>query len=221
MLMVLSRLGWLRSAGFTRLGRWQTWLILLLPLAYSIAVSAYAMTGNLNFSFSDPALTGLATLFIMTHAFLEETTFRGLIMHDFVRIWGNPNRGLIKSVLVSSLFFGVYHIVYILGESLPVVLLRIAVAFLLGILFGALVLSGNSIYPAVFFHGLLNLSGYLNLTSNASEGTPSSWLLLSLLMIPLAIFGMVLIGTVPQHAAPPQTAFEKNSPNPEKIRRGL
>jgi membrane protease YdiL (CAAX protease family) len=68
---------------------------------------------------------------------------------------------------------------------------------LLGILFGALVLRSNSIYPAVIFHGLLNLAGYLNLTSNATEGTPSAWLLLSLAMIPLAGLGLYMLRGLP------------------------
>ncbi|HLE73136.1 MAG TPA: hypothetical protein VI688_02715, partial [Anaerolineales bacterium] len=101
LLALLFRLGWLGAAGFTRLGRWQTWLLTLLPLAYSIAVSAYAMTGNFDFRFSAAALSGSVTLFILIAAFLEEVAFRGLILHAFVRVWGSTNRGLIKSVLIS------------------------------------------------------------------------------------------------------------------------
>lgn len=65
LLGVLSRFGWLRSAGLTSLGRWGTWLIILLPLAYSIAVSAYALTGGSGFGNSDLALSGLVTLWLM------------------------------------------------------------------------------------------------------------------------------------------------------------
>jgi membrane protease YdiL (CAAX protease family) len=206
LLLTLSLLGWLQSAGFTRLGRWQTWLISLLALAFCIPLSAYAMTGSLAFSTPDLALAGFAALFILIHAFLEEVAFRGLILHDFVRVWGGTSRGLVKSVLVSSLLFGAYHIIYILGEPLPIVLVRIVVGFLLGVFLGALVLSGGSIYPAAFFHGVLNLAAYLNLTSNAAEGTTTSWLLLSLVMIPLAAAGFFLLRTVPQRSAVPKVA---------------
>jgi membrane protease YdiL (CAAX protease family) len=197
LLMLLSRLGWLGPAGFTRPGPWSVWLVLLIPLAYAIAGSAYAMTGNLDFSYAQPALAGSAALFLMAHAFLEETAFRGLIMHGFVRRWGSTNRGVGLSVLVSSLLFGSYHLIYLAGEPLPVVLMRIIYAFLLGIFLGALVSIGKSIHPAAFFHGVLNLAGYLNLTSNGIEGTPSSWLLMSLLMIPIAVFGIYLLRVVP------------------------
>src|SRR5690606_8722975 len=148
LLFILSPLGRLHSTGFTRLGQPRAWLSLLTLLALSIRVSTYAMTGNLEFGFSDPILTSLAALFLLAHAFLEEVTFRGLLLHGLVRAWGNDNRGLIKSVLASSLFFGGYHILYLAGESLSVVLPRIIFSILLGIVLGVFVLRGKSIYPA-------------------------------------------------------------------------
>lgn len=202
LLFVLVRLKWLNSAGFTRLAGWRTWLILLFPLAYSIAVSTYTMTGNFDLRVSNLGLAGIAALFLMAHAFLEEVVFRGLILHGLVRAWGDTGRGSLKSVLVSALFFGAMHIVYLAGEPAPVVFSRIIFVSLLGIFLGALVLHGNSIYPAVFFHGLLNLAGYLNLTSNAAQGAASAWLLLSLLMLPVALLGMVLVVTGSQLASP-------------------
>jgi hypothetical protein len=116
--------------------------------------------------------------------------------HGFVRAWGDTNSGLIKSVLVSALFFGGMHIIYLAGEPMPVVLCRIVVAFLLGIFLASLVLTGGSIYPAVIFHGVINVAGYLNLTSNATQGTTASWLWLSLSMLPLALLGLVLLRDV-------------------------
>jgi membrane protease YdiL (CAAX protease family) len=203
LLAALSRLGWLGPAGFKSLGRLNTWLIMLLPLAYAIAVSAYAMTGNFDFSFSDPVLAAAAALFLLIHAFLEEVAFRGLILHGFEQAWGSNKPDSIKCVLISSIFFGGYHLIYILGEPLPVVLLRMVSAFLLGILLGALVLRGKSIYPAAVLHGVLNLAGYLNLTSNATQGTPSGWLLLSLAMIPLAGLGLYMLRGLPDQSAIP------------------
>ena len=196
LLLALWRLGWLRSAGFTRPGRWDTWLVLSLPLAYSIAISAYAMTRNFDFRYSDPALAVTAALFIMLHASLEEVTFRGLILHNFVIKYGNIKNGLMKSVLFSSLFFGLYHFIYLAGEPLQVVLLRMVTTFFLGIYFGTLVIRAASIYPAVFFHGIINLAAYLNLTSNGIEATASAWLLMSLLIIPLAVYSIFLLRRV-------------------------
>ncbi len=198
LLLPISLLGWLSSAGFTRLSSRRAWLIVLLALAYSIPTTAYAMTGNLDFAFSDLLLTISAAVFIMGHAFLEETAFRGLILHTFVRAWGSTGSGLMKSVLFSSLLFGGYHLVYIIGEPPAVVLLQVVTGISLGILFAALVLSGRSIYPAAFCHGIINLAAYLNLTANNAEGTPSSWLWVTLLMVPLALLGLTMLRGVRQ-----------------------
>jgi membrane protease YdiL (CAAX protease family) len=134
----------------------------------------------------------------MLHTFLEEIVFRGSILHAFVRSWGTTNRGIFMSVLMSSLFFAGYHILYLAAEPPAIVLSRIVVAFLLGILLGALVLKSGSIYPALFFHGLFNVAGYLNLTSTGTEATAFSWLLLSLSTVPLALYGLILLRDISQ-----------------------
>jgi len=196
LLVVLSQLGWLRSSGFISLGGWRTWLILILPLAYSIAVLAYAMTGKLDFRFSDSTLTGLVTLFILIAAFMEEIVFRGLILHGFVRVWGNTNRGSLKSILASSLLFCSIHLLdFLSGRPIFSVLLQSLEAFFLGVFLGALALNGKSIYPAVFFHGIMNLTTYLIFGSTGVEAATSAWLLLSTLILPLAIFGVYLLRT--------------------------
>jgi len=193
LLAVLWHLGWLDAAGFTKLGSWRTWLILLILLEYAMVVSAYTITGRVSFGYSDAVLAGIAAVFIMLHAFLEEISFRGLVMYSLVRAWGGANHGVLRSVLGSSLFYAGYHILYLAGEPYPIVLGRIVVALLLGIFFGTLVLRGKSIYPTAFFHGMLNVADYLNLAGAEGAGTPSSWLLLSLFMLPLALYGLYLL----------------------------
>ena len=199
LLFALSRLGWLETAGFSSSGSRQAWFLALPALAYSIAVSAFAMTGNLDFSFSGPVLVVSASLFLMAQAFLEETAFRDLVIHDFVPAWGGTSRGLLRSIVISSVFYGGDHILYLAGEPSTVVLWRILVASLMGVLFGALVLRGQSIYPAAFFHGAWNVAGYLNLIRNGLEGTTYSWLLLCLFTLSLAIYGLFLLRGFTRH----------------------
>ena len=194
LLAALSRLGWLRAAGFLSLGRWSTWLINLLLMVYIIAASTYAMTGSLDLSIVDSALTFPVTLFILVAAFLEEVVFRGLILHGFVRAWGKNNRGLITSVVVSSLLFCSIHLLdFLSGRPITIVLLQSLQAFFLGVFLSALVLSGKSIYPAAIFHVILNLAAYQSFASRGLEPGPGSWLLLSLFMLPLAVFALYFL----------------------------
>jgi uncharacterized protein len=210
LLAALARLGWLQTAGLLRLGDRQTWLVLLLPLGYAVAVSAYAMTGTFEFSVSDLQLTGLAAIFLMAHAFLEELAFRGLILHGLARSWDSARGRVVKSVLVSSLYFGAMHLIYLAGEPLPVVLLRVVTAFLLGIIFGALVWRSGSIYPAAIFHGVLNIAGYVSLASTGSQPISSAWLLLSLLVLPVAIFYLYLLFSLPRRTLHMEPAFRRD-----------
>jgi uncharacterized protein len=207
LLLALLRLGWLGPAGFTRAGQWNIWLSLLLPLVYTIASSVFSMTGKFDFSVHVPAPAGVLTLFILVAAFLEEVVFRGLILYAFVREWGGTNRGLIGSVLVSSIFFGGMHILdFLSGRPLPNVLLQSIQALFLGIILGTILLVGKSIYPAAFFHGILNLIGYLTFGNRGLEPEPVSWMTLSLLMLPLALFGILLLRAVPYRLAVPGAA---------------
>jgi membrane protease YdiL (CAAX protease family) len=179
-----------------------------LALVYSIAGSAYALTGNIDFSFSNLTLSGFVTLFILTAAFMEQVAFRGLILHGFVRAWGSTNRGLIKSALISSLFFSGLHILDLAsGRPLPNVLLQSVETFFLGVFFATLVLSGRSIYPAAFFHALFNLSAYLS--GKGLEPAPLTFLFLSLLILPLALYGLYLLrdlARLPGHSDSPLRA---------------
>jgi membrane protease YdiL (CAAX protease family) len=136
---------------------------------------------------------------------LEEIAIRGLVMVALVAAWGHTTRGLIKSVLLSSLIFAAMHLVNVLGGNpLPIVLLQGAGAFFLGVLLCALLLSGRSIYPVVFLHGLLNIGSFLLLSASPSAATtPSAWLLQSALSLPFAIFGLFLLrGVLTRPLAP-------------------
>jgi hypothetical protein len=126
---------------------------------------------------------------------MEEVVFRGLVLQALVRAWGSAQIGIIKSVLVSSLFFCSIHLFDLLGgRSLSAVFLQSLEAFFLGIMLGALVLSGKSIYPAVLLHGILNLSAYLLIENTGGvEPASTSWLLMSLFMLPLALYGLYLL----------------------------
>lgn len=208
LLLTLSGLGWLLPAGFTRLGGWRAWLTCLLCLVYWIPVSAYAVTGNLKFSLSDPALYGLLTTFFLVLSFLEEIVFRGLILYAFIRVWGETVPGILKSVLASSLLFGGMHVIYILsGTPLAALPLQMVETFTLGIFLGTLVLAGSSIYSAVFFHGIVNLAAFLTLQANSLEGIPASaWIALIVLMAPLAALGIYqLRGLAPRTVLPEPT----------------
>jgi membrane protease YdiL (CAAX protease family) len=176
-------------------GKPGVWIIALLLLAYSVAILSYALTGKFDPGLFSSELSVPVILFILLAALMEEVVFRGLVLQALVRAWGSAQIGIIKSALVSSLFFCSIHLFDLLGgRPLSAVFLQSLEAFFLGIVLGALVLSGKSIYPAVLLHGILNLSAYLLIENTGGvEPASSSWLLMSLFMLPLALYGLYLL----------------------------
>ena len=193
-LAVLGGLSGLRSAGFTALGSWNAWLWSLAALVYAVLASTYAVTGRINFDLANPALSGLVILFVVAAAFLEEVTFRGLVLRGMLRAWGTTNRGVLKSILVSSLLFCSIHLFDILGgRPLLNVLLQSLGAIFLGVFLAVLVVKSKSIYPAVFFHAVYNLSAFLSFAAQDVEPAPTTWLLLGALMLPPALIGIFML----------------------------
>jgi hypothetical protein len=199
LLALLARLGWFRAAGLAWPGSWRAWLLLPLPLAYGVGAAALAVTGRLSLSDFGPAPAGVVTVFIAAAALLEGLAFRGLILHACARAWGSHGAGGTRSVLVAALFFGGLHLLDILsGRPVVNVLLQSGQAAILGVWLGALVLSGRSFYPAVVFHAMFNLAGYLLFGRQGLEPAPAAWLLLGGSLLPLAALGVWLLSRTPQ-----------------------
>ena len=205
LLVLLLRFAWLRSASIIHAGKWQTWLVVLFSLVYAAAVSTYSMTGHLDLAFTRQLLPPAVTVFIVTHALLEEVTFRGLVLGAFAEVWGTTTGGLVRSVLVSSLLFAAMHLINLLGDNpVPVVLWQSVGAFFLGIWLSALLLSGSGMTALALLHAAMNLVAYLNLSVNpAAATTQTAWMVQSLLMLPLAIAGLYLLRGRRQWSAAP------------------
>jgi len=160
-LWLIWRLGWLQTSGVVRLGSWQVWLLTLGGLAYFTCASLYAGYGQVAFDFSaalrlPAARTAALTQFVV--GLNEEILFRGLVLYALARVWGNSWYGLIGSVLLTSLLFAVLHIIQVFtqGVSPSSALLLILQTCIISIWWGALVLLGGSIWPAVMLHMVVN-----------------------------------------------------------------
>lgn len=101
----------------------------------------------------------------------EEAVYRGLFVRAFLP------RGKWQAVLVPSVIFASAHIVQSLGGEMPLQenLSQVANGFITGLLYGAVRLRINNIWPLIFIHalkdlfwltaglyeGVVTLSGYL------------------------------------------------------------
>jgi membrane protease YdiL (CAAX protease family) len=215
LLVIATRMGWLRTIGLTQLGGWQVWLITLPLLGYILAAYLYGFFGDIGFDFGIFARSGAARDLLMRQSvvgFVEETLFRGIVLYALVRVWGHSKRGLIAAVVVQAALFGVYHLLQsTIGVPLEIVLLVIVNCILSGLWWGALVLRWGSLWPVIVLHGLSNLVVQVKgLTSISIEPATMAYIRGTLLELPLVIFGVWLLLRMPSYSknAVPEAASQ-------------
>jgi len=194
-LSVIWRLGWLSAAGITKLGGWSSWLLVLPVLAYEILSHLYAFFGSFGFGAPDRPMAWAVALNGAAAGLLEEVVFRALVLCALVRAWGGTRSGVLKSALVSSLFFGAAHLIHLaLGRPAPLVLLLFVSAFLGGIYYAGFALHARSVWPAVALHVFLNaVIGAQAVSNPGFAETVSGWLLVLALQLPAVGLGIWMI----------------------------
>jgi uncharacterized protein len=154
-LFLLSRLHWWREAGFRLPAKpHYLWFFAVpcLPIILNIAFFGVGYPG-----------IGRILLFLaiaLLVGFVEETYFRGMMLRA-LRI-----RGPWQAVIISSLFFGILHLLNVAaGANLAATLLQVVFAVAIGLMYAALALRTQTILPLIVTHGLTDFVAYLAFTS--------------------------------------------------------
>ena len=134
----------------------------------------------------DVLIVGLFHIGIVP-AVCEEILFRGYVMRSFEKSWG-----IVAAILVSGLFFGLYHIQ--LSNLLPLATLGILLAYLTWV--------SDSLIPAMFAH-LMNNGGqvvvgvlkpeYLDMTQPEQFDMPLNLIILSFVVSGTLLYVMYKI----------------------------
>ena len=104
--------------------------------------------GHINFSFLEICLYVFSMLCV---GFLEELIFRGFLFKALCK------DNLKTAILISSVTFGVGHIVNLLnGAELVSTLMQVVYAIAAGFVFTYLFLVSSSIWPCIICHGAIN-----------------------------------------------------------------
>ena len=85
--ILLWRLGWLKGAGITQSGTYQTWLIAIIGTVYFALASLYSFYGKQAFDFSNLFILSSSGGIITTQTVVcinEEMLFRGTILYIFI-----------------------------------------------------------------------------------------------------------------------------------------
>ena len=134
-----------------------------IPLALIVSVNLW---GGVSLNYS-PAETALFIVSMICVGFLEELIFRGFL---FVAM---RKDGLVSAMIVSSLTFGIGHIVNLLGgaDFLPT-LMQICYATSAGFLFTVIFHKSGNLLPCIIGHAVMNsLSAFLTARSAVLEWT--------------------------------------------------
>lgn len=199
LLLFLWRMGWLKDGGITQLGSWRIWLIALGGIGYMIPASLYSFFGRITFTLSDlfqqpGALSVILANFVV--AVNEEMFFRGLVLLVLIHAWGRRKRGLIGSVLLTSLIFSLPHLVQVFSGGIPVraAPLLILQTLAISLWWGALVACGGSVWPAVLAHFIGNSVVVLQgLAAMVIEPVSLGYQRLLLLSLPVGVIGVVML----------------------------
>jgi hypothetical protein len=193
--IIVFRFGWHHVSGLSRLGSPLPWLVGLSILGYEVVTHVFPLAGDVNVGNGISAETVSVALNALTTGPLEEIPYRGLILIAFVQLWAFTERGIAKSVIAGSLFFGASHLIHLLlGRPLPQAMSIALNAFLAGIYYSAIVLRWKTIWPAVALHSLLNaLVAIVAFHTPGFEEPADVLFLAALLQVPVVILAFFVI----------------------------
>jgi membrane protease YdiL (CAAX protease family) len=195
---LLWRLGWLKGAGITRFGAYQTWLIAIIGTLYFALASLYSFYGKLGFDFANLFNLSSSGSIIRTQTVVcidEEMLFRGAILYILVRSWGSTQKGIFGSVILMSTIFALFHIVWFLSSGISLATsLLLAEAIIISIWWAALVLKGGSIWPAFLAHFAVNtVIALQGISVSIIQPDLQVYIRLFLFSLPLGVIGIWLL----------------------------
>ena len=160
LLIITLRLGWLYKIGIVKFGVPSTWLITITLTICIIIVGFFSFFEDITFVFNSLYTTQEARNILIRSllvGLVEETVFRGVLLYSLVRVWGKTRRGIVASIIVQAALFGILHSLQVLaGASTNAAMANVLETFIFGVLAGAVVLFGGTLWPAVLLHTASN-----------------------------------------------------------------
>lgn len=185
-----------RGFGKTLRGSWS--ILVIATLFTGLTVLSLFDKGSVPPDWGNILLVN-AFMFMMVGLF-EEVLFRGLILHAFLHKLGGSKNGVLASVVLSSLLFGVVHIIFSLFEDewtpsmLAMAALKTITAAQFGMLMASLYILYRNLWALALVHGLNDLAPILlaafnnmALSTDYTQGGSADSYLFSAVMIAIFI----------------------------------
>ena len=116
--------------------------------------------------------------------FAEEFLCRGWLQNEFLERFGDSKKGVVKSILCSSLVFGCMHLINVVttSQGLVFTLLQVLNAITLGFYLGVIYYKSKNIWSVIFLHAFYDFAlflGEVNLVKDCTVGTLSNDVILA------------------------------------------
>lgn len=166
------------------------------------------IAANLEIGSMDRATPWLVLLMILecfTIGFYEEILFRGVLLRQFMELFGNSRRSILCAVFSSSLLFGLTHLInFRTGAGAAAVLTQVGYAFIIGVFFSALLLRTNwNLLWCVILHSLYDMAAGFGdfavqqttkeVTANHNTPGTGAYLINFCLFLPLLLYAIFLL----------------------------
>lgn len=144
-----------------------------------------------------------SVLYSIAIGFYEEIMMRGLILNNFISKWGHTKKGIYKAVTLSSVIFGVAHLVNLIyiPDLRIATIAQIVYATTIGMFFASIYLRSKNIWSVILLHALFDFAAsfkyvFSTAVNEVSDITVGNAIALNILLLPLAFIGMYLLRKV-------------------------
>lgn len=195
----IKKLDVFNLSGLSKEFKWTNKFLAIIPI-YLIIIGGLQL---LYMDLSEVKSVDIILLFFETISigFSEEFVFRGLICAILIKEYIHKKNGILLSVLIPALLFGVLHILDFKIEHLASEISQLLYAIYFGVFFGAVLLRTSRLIPIAIIHGLIDfvfsfeflLGEQLCGESLDPLSELISAVLSSVVVLPLLIVGLLLI----------------------------
>lgn len=154
-----------------------------------------------------PALGIIAgyVVYNMAIGFYEEVMMRGLVLNNFINLYGESKKGIIYSVCISSLIFGVAHLCNLVEspQLINATLSQVLYASFIGIFFASVYLRCGNIWAVIVLHGFIDFAADFKRVFSTYTEIQAAWditlqeaVMNVIYFLPLALVGLFLLRKV-------------------------
>lgn len=179
----------------------KNWYLLLFPL-YLVLVTG-PDPGEIDFAAIPIYRFGVLLCYVITIGFAEEYMLRGFVQSYLLKHFGQTKKRILFSVLGGAFLFGLLHLLRF-DKGLYGEIAQVMYATFIGVMFGALLLRTNKIWPLVALHALIDFinnfdyitSETINIHASRTNTSAADALVIILVVLPCFIYGLVLLKKV-------------------------